>query len=120
MSTASARFLLPARHFRFPLRALMPRLHLLAAVLGCCSLPLAQAAPSPLALSCLGCHQPAVNSAEMPALLRLPPAAIEASLKAARDQPQSGAIMARFAAKLSDAEIAALAAELGQPGAVPR
>lgn len=98
----------------------MPRLHLLAALLAACAVPLAHAAPSPLALSCLGCHQPSVNSAEMPALSRLSPAAIEASLKAARDQPQTGAIMARFAARLSDAEIAALAAELGQHSATAR
>ena len=75
----------------------------------------ALAAPSPLALSCSGCHQASVNSPEMPALSSMTPSAIEASLKAARDQPQPGAIMSRFVAKMSDAEIAALAAETGTP-----
>lgn len=69
---------------------------------------------SPLALSCLACHQPAVNAASMPALDHYAPAAIAASLRAARDQPQPGSIMARFAVKLGDAEIEQLAAELGQ------
>lgn len=73
------------------------------------------AAPSPLALSCQGCHQPAVDAATMPALSKRSPAQIAASLHAARDQPAAGSIMARFAQHLSDAEIDALAAELGKP-----
>ncbi len=75
--------------------------------------PARAAAPSPLALSCMGCHQTQANSESMPALNRLTPAAIEASLKSARDKPQPGSIMARFVEKMSDAEIARLAAELG-------
>lgn len=71
-------------------------------------------APSPLALSCTGCHQASVNSPAMPALDRMTPAALEASLKAARDTPQTGSVMARFVAKMSDTEIAQLAAELGR------
>lgn len=73
-------------------------------------------AHSPLALSCLGCHQGAVDAPEMPALDRLAPARIAAALKHARDAPQPGLIMPRFAATLSDAEIAQLAAELGRRG----
>lgn len=70
---------------------------------------------SPLASSCQGCHQPAVNAATMPALSGYPAARIAASLHAARDQPEPGSIMARFAQHLSDAEIDTLAAELGKP-----
>lgn len=44
-----------------------------------------------------------------------PSARIAASLRAARDQPEPGSIMARFAQHLSDAEIDVLAAELGKP-----
>ena len=77
--------------------------------------PAVRPVPSPLALSCQGCHQPARNAATMPALDRYPPAAIAASLREARDQPQAGSIMARFAQHLSDAEIDALAVELGTP-----
>lgn len=73
------------------------------------------AAPSPLALSCQGCHQPAVDAGTMPALSKHSPAEIAASLHAARDQPVAGSIMARFAQHLSDAEIDALATELGKP-----
>lgn len=71
---------------------------------------------SPLASSCQGCHQPAVNAGTMPALSGYPSARIAASLRAARDQPEPGSIMARFTLHLSDAEIDALAAELGKPG----
>ncbi|WP_295685236.1 hypothetical protein [uncultured Nevskia sp.] len=71
---------------------------------------------SPLASSCQGCHQPAVNAGTMPALDRYTAARIAASLRAARDQPEPGSIMARFAQHLSDAEIDALATELGRPG----
>ncbi|WP_293391169.1 hypothetical protein [Nevskia sp.] len=71
---------------------------------------------SPLAQSCQGCHQPAVNAATMPALSGYPSARIAASLRAARDQPEPGSIMARFAQHLSNAEIDSLAAELGKPG----
>lgn len=70
---------------------------------------------SPLALSCQGCHQPAVDATTMPALGRYPAATIAAKLRAAREQPEPGSIMARFAQYLSDAEIDGLAAELGQP-----
>lgn len=98
----------------------MPRRLLTVLLLAGGSLPLAQAAPSALGLSCLGCHAPAVNSAAMPALSTLPPATIETALKAARDQPQTGSIMARFAAHLSDEEIAVLAAELGHQSARPK
>ena len=73
------------------------------------------AAPSPLALSCMACHQPAVDAATMPSLARREARAIAASLRAARDDPQRGSIMARFAEGLNDAEIEALAAELGRP-----
>lgn len=72
------------------------------------------APPSPLALSCMGCHQPLVNAKEMPALNMLTPAKIEESLLAARDKPKAGSIMARFVAKMSDSQIASLAAELGR------
>jgi len=72
---------------------------------------------SPLALSCQGCHQPAVNAASMPSLAGYPALKIAASLRAARETPESGSIMARFAQYLSDAEIEALAAELGTPAA---
>jgi cytochrome c553 len=72
------------------------------------------AAPSPLALSCLGCHQPAVNSPEMPALQTLSGRRIDAALRSARDAPRTGSIMARFASGLSDADIARLARELGR------
>ncbi|MCK9384542.1 MAG: hypothetical protein M0Q15_07930 [Nevskia sp.] len=71
------------------------------------------APPSPLALSCTGCHQPLVNAKEMPALNMLTPAKIAESLLAARDKPKAGSIMARFVTKMSDAQIASLAAELG-------
>lgn len=70
---------------------------------------------SPLALSCTGCHQPAVDAASMPALNGYPAERIAASLRAARDAPAPGSIMARFAQRLSDDEIRALAAELGTP-----
>ena len=70
---------------------------------------------SPLALSCIGCHQPKINSASMPALSNLAPAAIAKSLRRARDRPEFGSIMARFAAKLSDADIEQLSKELGKP-----
>lgn len=70
---------------------------------------------SPLALSCQGCHQPAVDAATMPALGRYPAATIAAKLRAAREEPEPGSIMARYAQYLSDAEIDGLAAELGQP-----
>lgn len=95
----------------------------LAAVLTASSLAAgpAVAAParplSPLALSCQGCHQPAVNAATMPSLAGYPADRIATSLRAARETPQPGSIMARFAQYLSDAEIDALAAELGQPAA---
>ncbi len=71
-------------------------------------------AQSPLALSCTGCHQARVDSAAMPALDNLSPSVIAASLRRARDRPRPGSIMARFAAHMSDAEIAALASELGR------
>lgn len=70
---------------------------------------------SPLALSCQGCHQPATNAATLPSLAGYSAEKIAASLKAARDQPEPGSIMARFAQYLNDAEIDGLAAELGQP-----
>ncbi|GAC1624238.1 MAG: hypothetical protein NVS9B10_10020 [Nevskia sp.] len=91
------------------------RLRLAAGLLALAGVASASAAPSPLALSCNGCHQAAVNSPEMPALSTMTPAAIEAALKAARDRPQTGSIMSRFVAKMSDAELAALAAETGAP-----
>jgi len=72
-------------------------------------------AASPLALSCLGCHQAKVNSPSMPALDALPPAAIAASLRRSRDAPQFGSIMARFTSTLSDADIDDLASQLGKP-----
>lgn len=94
-----------------------PRLAaLLTALLLAAGNAVAAQALSPLALSCQGCHQPAVNAASMPALNRYSPAAIAASLKAARETPEPGSIMARFAQYLSDAEIDALARELGKPG----
>jgi len=70
---------------------------------------------SPLALSCTGCHQARVNSPSMPALNTLPPKVIAASLRRSRDTPQFGSIMARFTAKLTDADIDALAFQLGKP-----
>jgi cytochrome c553 len=77
---------------------------------------------SPLALSCLACHEPTVDASTMPSLARFSAAAIAASLRAARDDPQLGSIMARYAQFLSDAEIEALAAELGrvEPASVDR
>jgi cytochrome c553 len=69
-------------------------------------------AASPLALSCLGCHQPSVNAPEMPALNALSHRRLAQALRSARDAPRLGSIMARFASKLSDAEIDRLAAEL--------
>jgi cytochrome c553 len=69
-------------------------------------------AASPLALSCLGCHQPSVNAPEMPALNALSYRRLTQALRSARDAPRPGSIMARFASKLSDAEIDRLAAEL--------
>jgi cytochrome c553 len=74
-------------------------------------------AASPLALSCTGCHQPRIDSPSMPALDKLPPSSIAASLRRARDAPQFGSIMARFAAKLSDADIEDLARQLGKRSA---
>lgn len=74
---------------------------------------------SPLAQSCQGCHQPAVNAATMPALGSYPAVTIAAKLRAARDEPEPGSIMARFAQYLSDAEIDGLAAELGRQEARP-
>jgi cytochrome c553 len=70
-------------------------------------------APSPLAQSCMGCHQSKVNSPSMPALDALSPAAIAASLRRSRDAPQFGSIMARFTSKLTDADIDDLARQLG-------
>jgi cytochrome c553 len=52
----------------------------------------------------------------MPALNRLPPASIAATLTRARDAPEPGSIMARFAAQLSDPDIEALARQLGRSG----
>ena len=72
-------------------------------------------AMSPLALSCTGCHQPSVNSRAMPALNRLSATQLAASLRQARDQPRPDSIMTRFAAKLTDAQIDRLAAELSRP-----
>ena len=72
---------------------------------------------SPLALSCQGCHQPAVNVASMPSLAGYSAARIAASLRAAREAPEPGSIMARFAKALTDTEIDALAAELGTSAA---
>jgi len=72
---------------------------------------------SPLALSCQGCHQPAVNAASMPSLAGYSAARIAASLRAAREAPEPGSIMARFAKALTDTEIDALAAELGTSAA---
>jgi len=80
---------------------------------------LASAAPThaatPLALSCLGCHQPTVNAPELPALSRLSRDQIVLALRQARDAPQPGSIMARLVAKLSDGDIDALAVELARP-----
>jgi cytochrome c553 len=70
---------------------------------------------SPLALSCTGCHQPRVNSREMPALDRRTPQDIVAALRRSRDAPTPGSIMARFTVKLTDAQIESLARELGRP-----
>jgi len=98
---------------RCPALLLMPILLLLAAGIAA---PAAAKAPlSPLALSCQGCHQPVVDAATMPALGRYPAATIAAKLRAAREEPEPGSIMARFAQYLSDTEIDGLAAELGQP-----
>ncbi len=99
---------------RRPARAVA--LNLLAAGL-VAAVPAAAEVPvlSPLARSCQGCHQPTVNAATMPALGRYPATEIAAKLRAARDQPEPGSIMARFAQQLGDAEIEALAAELGRP-----
>lgn len=76
---------------------------------------LAQIAPAvtPLALSCLGCHQPRVDAPTMPALERFSADQIAASLRAARDHPDPASIMTRFAAGLSDADIDRLAHDLG-------
>jgi len=74
----------------------------------------AAAAASPLGLSCLGCHQPKINSPSMPALNSRSPMAIAAYLRQVRDAPPPGSIMARFTSKLTDAEIDALALELGR------
>lgn len=84
------------------------------------SYAMAASAPSPLALSCTGCHQPSVNSPEMSALSALSPGAIEASLKAERDRPAAGSIMARFVMKMTDADIAQLAQEFGQTAKASR
>ncbi len=74
---------------------------------------IAVAAPlSPLAMSCQGCHRPGGDSEEFVALDRLSAATIVSDLQRFRDQPQSGSIMARFSSKLSDEDIAALAAQL--------
>jgi cytochrome c553 len=101
--------------FVLPIHPIFSCFRLVMVMTGLCLATQAEAtAPSPLALSCLACHQSAVNSPEMPSLLLLSPAAIDASLKATRDQPKSGSIMARFTAKMSDADIAQLAAELGK------
>ncbi|WP_022975246.1 c-type cytochrome [Nevskia ramosa] len=91
---------------------------ILLSLLATAALP-ARAALSPLASSCQGCHQPAVNAATMPALGGYSAARISASLRAARDQPEPGSIMARFALHLSDAEIDSLATELGKPAKAP-
>lgn len=74
--------------------------------------PASAAALSPLAMSCEGCHRPHGDSTVFIALDRLGAAQIAAGLQRFRDQPAAGAIMPRFAAKLSDDEIARLAAEL--------
>lgn len=74
--------------------------------------------PSPLALSCTGCHQPRVDAREMPALDHRRRYEIAAALRRFRDAPKTGSIMARFAARLSDADIESLARELGR--AAPR
>jgi cytochrome c553 len=71
-------------------------------------------AASPLALSCQGCHQPAVDSTQMPSLRKQPAQQIADYLRRSRDTPQVGSIMARFTSKLSDADIDRLATELGK------
>lgn len=69
--------------------------------------------PTPLALSCLTCHQPGSHPAEIPSLAEKSATDIAAALRAARDQPKAGSIMARFATAMTDAQITALANELG-------
>ncbi len=95
----------------------MPRSDSSVRAAGCaalCFISGMASATAPLALSCQGCHETSVNSPEMPALDRMPATRIAASLRASRDAPRSGSIMARFALRLSDAQIDALARELGQ------
>ena len=84
---------------------------LLSALLLAAGNAVAAQALSPLALSCQGCHQAAVNAGTMPSLAGYPADKIAASLRAARETPQPGSIMARFAQYLSDAEIDGLAAD---------
>ncbi len=74
----------------------------------------AAATVTPLAWSCTGCHRPNSRSREIPSLARRSPAFIAASLRRSRDAPRPGSIMARFAAKLSDEDIASLARQLGR------
>lgn len=98
-----------------PLPHSLPAVLLTAALLATPGLAAAGTkAPSPLALSCLACHAPEVDAATMPALHHLSPEALAASLRASRDDPQPGSIMARYTQFLTDAEIDALAAELGR------
>ena len=88
-------------------------------VLAITTCEIASAAPtlSPLALSCQGCHRPGSSSTEFVGLNRLSAASIRDALQRSRDQPDPGAIMSRFAAKLSDGQIGQLAAELSAPPA---
>lgn len=100
----------------FSLVTQIRRLALVCIGTGLAGAALAAEPASPLALSCLGCHQPAVDAREMPALAHLTPEQISAALREARDHPQTGSIMARLVAHLSDDEIAKLGAELGTSG----
>jgi len=70
-------------------------------------------APTPLALSCLACHQPGGHPIEIPSLAEKSANDIATALRAARDQPKAESIMARFAKAMTDVQINALANELG-------
>jgi cytochrome c553 len=86
----------------------------LGTVVGCAaSVPVVRPR-SPLALSCTGCHQESIDSPEMPGLNRFTPADMALALRQSRDAPLPGSVMARFTAKLSDADIELLSAELGR------
>ena len=77
------------------------------------------AVPTPLGLSCLGCHQPGLGSdatadAAAVDLARLDSARLKAALLAYRGGQREGTVMPRLARRLTDAEIEQLSRQLSR------